>query len=116
RFGAAGGHDDIDHFRAAVAQHVEVQADVVQRIGNELPGLDLDLALQVVVAQPAWQRQYLGDDGRPGDRGGSVLELAAGTFQHALHGVAHRIDIADELVADRVRWERFDRPRFDSIV
>jgi hypothetical protein len=60
-------------------EHLEVEADLFERVRDVLVGLGLDLALEVVVRQVGLHRDHLGDHGRTGDRGGGELGLGART-------------------------------------
>jgi hypothetical protein len=54
-------------------EHLEVEADFLDRVRNVLVRFHLDLVFQVVLAQIGRHRDHLGDDRRAGHRGGGEL-------------------------------------------
>ena len=65
RFGAAGCQQDVHRVRVVIRrpEHLEIQADFFQRVGDVLIGFQLDLAVHFVVRQAVRHRHDLGDHG-----------------------------------------------------
>ncbi len=63
--GARGREQDVDHVRVVLdgTQHFEVETDFLDRIGDVLIRLDLDLRLHVLFAEISGHGDDLGDDG-----------------------------------------------------
>ncbi len=90
-------------------QHLEVQADLVERERDVLVRLAFDLHLEFFLAQVAGQRYALRDDRRGRQRHRDVADLAAGAPPGALDGFGDDVDLVDVAVHDRAARQRLDR-------
>jgi hypothetical protein len=88
----AGGHQQhIQHFRVAleVADHLEVEADLLHRKRDVLVGLHLDLAFELTPGQPLRHLDDLGDGRVAADGDGDITGLGAGALDRALDRLTH---------------------------
>ena len=93
----------------ARADHAEVEADFVQREGDVLVGLGLDLDFEFLLGHAAGQDDLLGDDGRGRQRHGHVLGAGAAFLDHPAHGLGHFVEFLDVAVGDPAALQRLDR-------
>ena len=75
---AGGGDQHLDLVRIVRrrAEHLEVEVDLVEREGDVLVGLGLDLELEVLLALAGGHDDLLGDHHRGRQRQGDVLVAA----------------------------------------
>jgi hypothetical protein len=108
-FAARGGQHDFDIVGriGGRADHVEVEADFVERERNVLAGFGLDLHFQLVFRQPGRQDDLLGDHrgGRHAQR--HVPGARAALLPHPAHRFHHLVHVLDIAVGDSVARQRF---------
>ena len=107
----------IDHVRIVLdrSEHLEIEADFLDRVRDVLIRLDLDLRFHVLVGQVGRHRHDLGDDGRAGDGRRGKLRLGAGTGQGAADGLAYCLDFDDVFLDHSIRRQRLHRVVFYAI-
>ncbi len=93
----------------ARADDLEIEVDLLERVGDVLVGLDLDLALHVIFGQCGRHRDHLGDHRRARHRDRGLLGLGGGLLDRPLDGLADRVDVLDDLLGHRFRGQRLDR-------
>src|SRR5690606_36441022 len=101
---------DLEH--VVVARHrphdLEVEADFLDRIGDVVARLQLDLRLEVVLCEVVGHRDQLGDHGRAGHRADRVPGLAARAGNGAADRLADRFGVRDVLVHHGIGRKRLD--------
>ena len=90
------------------AQHLEVQAHLVEREGDVLVGFALDLHLELFLAQAGGQGDALGDHRRSRQRHRHVLDLGARLAPGPTHGLGHDVDLVDVAVDNGAPRQRLD--------
>ncbi|MNQ66837.1 hypothetical protein D3C85_813390 [compost metagenome] len=109
-FLATGGQQHVDPFRIACrgALHFEIDGHFFQRVGDVLVGLDLQLVLQVVVGEPGFHFDGLGDHGRTGHGYRSDLDAGTCLGDHSGKGLPHALQLSNVLLDHCVWRERLD--------
>ncbi|HAC58728.1 MAG TPA: hypothetical protein DCF73_10285 [Rhodobiaceae bacterium] len=113
---ARGQHDvhGVGVLRART-QHLEIEADLVDGIGDVLIGFGLDLLFHIVAGEHARHFDDLGNHRCTGDGDGRFARARSGTADRARDRLADRLGVGDLLVGDRARRQRFDRVRFHVV-
>ncbi len=107
---------DIAGRRGARADHAEIEADLFKRERDVLVGLRLDLDLQFGFRHAAGKDDFLGDDGRRGQRHGDTLGACAAFLHHTTDGLGNFVEFLDVTIGDPAALQGLDRTAFEHQV
>ena len=113
----AGRQQNFDLFRIALREtlNLEVDGHLVERVRNVLIRLDGDLVFHLLVVEFSIHLDGLGDHRRSGNSDRRLFGRALRAAGHSLDRFTYTLDIANILLNDGIRRQRFHRISFDPI-